>query len=123
MPLGATLPRSRSLCVLSRHVLGPAAPRCAGCAEARRHVRAMKNLEEFVGADKDTGLLSFFRALLTIDPRKRINAEKGLTKSFVRQKKKKKPEQKVGSTRGAAEAAAGGAAADATGAAADGNDS
>ena len=92
-------------------------------AEARRHVRAMKNLEEFVGADKDTGLLSFFRALLTIDPRKRINAEKGLTKSFVRQKKKKKPEQKVGSTRGAAEAAAGGAAADATGAAADGNDS
>lgn len=59
-------------------------------ADGRRHVRAMKTLEEFVGADKDTGLLSFFRALLTIYPGKRISAEKALLKSFVRKKKVKK---------------------------------
>jgi hypothetical protein len=32
-------------------------------------------LEDFVGADKDTGLLSFFRSVLTIDPKKRISAQ------------------------------------------------
>jgi len=57
-------------------------------AEARRHVRAMKPLAEFVGADKDTGLLSFFRAVLTVDPKKRLGAERALAKSFVRQRKK-----------------------------------
>jgi len=54
-------------------------------ADGRRHVRAMKNIEDFVGKDYDTGLLSFFRALLTIDPEKRITAPQALRKSFVRQ--------------------------------------
>ena len=64
-------------------------------AESRRHVRAMKGLESFVGLDKDTGLLSFLRALLTIDPRKRVTAEKAISKTFVKpKKKKKKPDQK-----------------------------
>ena len=58
-------------------------------ADGRRHVRAMKPLDEFVGADKDTGLLSLFRSLLTLDPKKRISATRALTKSFVRQRKKK----------------------------------
>jgi hypothetical protein len=58
-------------------------------ADGRRHVRAMKTLEEFVGADKDTGLLSLFRALLTVDPKKRITAGRALTKSFVRQRTRK----------------------------------
>jgi hypothetical protein len=40
-------------------------------------------------ADKDTGLLSLFRALLTIDPKKRISANRALTKSFVRQRTRK----------------------------------
>jgi len=40
-------------------------------------------------ADRSQGLLSFFRSLLTLDPKKRISAAKALTKSFVRQKKRK----------------------------------
>jgi len=58
-------------------------------ADGRRHVRAMKPLDEFVGADKDTGLLSFFRSVLCINPKKRISAQRALTKSFVRQKSRK----------------------------------
>uniref|UniRef100_A0A7S2W9U9 Protein kinase domain-containing protein n=1 Tax=Rhizochromulina marina TaxID=1034831 RepID=A0A7S2W9U9_9STRA len=63
-------------------------------AESRRHVRSMKTLEDFVGEDKDTGLLSLFRGMLHVDPDHRISADRALAKSFIRNTKRPQSNQK-----------------------------